>query len=1007
MLMRKFLLAGCCCLAAITTRAQMPDAMKMPDFIAPTPEVSALLKADNLSVSYSTGSPNINIPIGTITVSGISLPISLSYNSSGVKVDEYASNVGTGWTCSSGGVVSRTIFGKPDEMRSGTAYPTNLSNLNFSVQNAYLLSFLKNSVDQESDMFSFSFPGGSGKFILDSTLNAVIPLSNYNFKITPIGGNFLNGFQVVTSNGTTYRFEDPETSKTRNPQGVNCPKNTSSSNNITSWYLTKITAPNKRSFINFTYTTQDITFEQSINQYISQVYYTQTHPYTSPCPQGNAANVGSETYYTCVPRQTVTSKFISKITSSAQDTVAFYYDGSPRQDLEDGKRLSQIRISNYNGLLVKQATFHATYSSGIGSSSYTNVNKRMFLDSVTIDDPVVSANTLSYGFRYISRSGVPQRLTFAQDIFGYGNGKTSNASLIPILPSTDMNYSLFNNGTGSVFVTFGDRSVDTAEAIRGLLHKIIYPTGGYDTILYQPNKIYSGGTNKLVGGFSVKAIQSWSFGQKALEKSFSYEDSTNQLSTFVIDNLNSCSDRSRIATSGYNCSSVMVCAGPYYDIAHVSSDIVTPTSLLGGQATYHRNVREKLTGSQNNGYTEHHYIFFNGGGVHPYGVMGNKNLSSPLQMPAVFEYGEDLTKVYRYDSIAATYKLQKYTRNYLWAHGFTTYHNYVVKNNFMPGQTGSPPLSCEFEPFDVTKVAIDKFDVFTDSTLEITWDNNNDSFVVKTIYEYGNSAHPYPTRQTVYAPDGDVLETRKEYPQDGSPSVMTYRNIVAPVLVQKQYKNGTLLSTVTNTYHDWFNDSTVVALQQTEYKELSNSLPAHINYIGYDTLGNVLEIAKDSGEHKTYVWGYKKQIPIAAITNAAANEVFCTSFEESGGTADAGAKTGGSSHSGNYAVSFSLPNGKAYLLTYWEWNGSVWEYRETAYTGSTTITTANKIDELRIYPADAQVTTYTFEPMRGITSICDVRNMVLYYEYDALNRLKLIKDEYGKILKLYDYKYKQ
>ncbi|MBK7376816.1 MAG: hypothetical protein IPJ02_15085 [Chitinophagaceae bacterium] len=110
----------------------LPGAMKLPDFVQPTPEVSSILKADNLSVSNATGSPNISIPIGTLAVNGIKLPITIGYNSTGIKVDEYSSMIGTGWNCSPGGVVSRTIFHKPDESRSGSSYPTNLSNPNFN-----------------------------------------------------------------------------------------------------------------------------------------------------------------------------------------------------------------------------------------------------------------------------------------------------------------------------------------------------------------------------------------------------------------------------------------------------------------------------------------------------------------------------------------------------------------------------------------------------------------------------------------------------------------------------------------------------------------------------------------------------------------------------------------------------------------------------------------------------------------------------------------------------------
>lgn len=994
--------------------AQLPDAMKLPDFVSPTPEVSALLKADNLATNSATGAPTINIPIGSIAVGGVTVPVALSYTSTGVKINEYSSNVGTGWTCTSGGVVSRSILGKADEVRDGSPYPSNHSSVNFGAHDANLLYFLQNHVDAQSDVFSFSFPGGSGKFILDSTLTTILPLSNYNYKITVINGNFLNGFKIITDNGTTYLFEDAETSLTRNPTGSNCPKNLSYDDHITSWYLTKIIAPNKRSYINFTYSTWDITFEQSITQYISRGTYTQQHyGGGGTCPSGDVYPVGTEVHYTCVPRQTVTSKFISSITSSARDTIKFIYDNQDREDLEDGKRLEQIKVVNQNGKLIKQVSLRASYESGVLNSSYTNANKRMFLNGVDIEDVNDAGNTLSYDFDYISKGSIANRLTFAQDIYGYYNGKTSNPSLIPILPSTDINYLVFDSGRAATSVDFGDRSIDTVYGVRGLLNKITYPTGGYDTIIYQPNKYYNGTSDILVGGFSVKSIQSYSFGQKAMERSFSYTDTSGHYSTFVLNTVNNHSSRSTINTDGFTCNNGpghfpnIYCEGPSYEIGQVSSDIVSPVTVMGGQSVYHRVVKEKLVGSEDNGYTERYFQFYNGGNLLPQDLMGNKILSAPFQIPAEFELGETETKIFRYDTITSGYKLQQHTKKYQKLYYTATYKNYIINKNFWAIVNSSPPSVCEFNPWDVTCYFLNKYTILTDSVIQKSWDNNNDSFLVKTLFEYGNSAHTYPTKQIVHNPDGNVLETRYEYPLDGSASVMTSRNIVSPVLVQKNYKNSTLLSTITNTYNNWFGDSTVVAIEKTEYKELTNSMPAHINYIHYDTLGNVLELAKDSSEHITYIWGYKKQIPIAKITNAAVNEVFCTSFEEIDGTSDAGAKTGGKSHSGNYSVTFTLPNAKNYRLSYWEWNGSKWEYHEVPYTGSTTITTSYKIDELRIFPEDGQVITYTHEPLQGITSICDVRNMVAYYEYDALNRLKLIRDEEGKILKLYDYKYRQ
>lgn len=63
-------------------------------------------------------------------------------------------------------------------------------------------------------------------------------------------------------------------------------------------------------------------------------------------------------------------------------------------------------------------------------------------------------------------------------------------------------------------------------------------------------------------------------------------------------------------------------------------------------------------------------------------------------------------------------------------------------------------------------------------------------------------------------------------------------------------------------------------------------------------------------------------------------------------------------------------------------------------------------DDIRFHPINAQMTTYTFQPLVGMTSETDANNKVKYYEYDVFNRLKLTRDQNYQILNKIDYHYK-
>lgn len=101
---------------------QSISAPSLTTVLPPAPNAYALTQYSGLAVNQSMGSTAVSIPIGSVTAKGMSLPISLNYNSgNGVKVNQIASRAGMNWVLNAGGVISRTVHGLADESNTWLA----------------------------------------------------------------------------------------------------------------------------------------------------------------------------------------------------------------------------------------------------------------------------------------------------------------------------------------------------------------------------------------------------------------------------------------------------------------------------------------------------------------------------------------------------------------------------------------------------------------------------------------------------------------------------------------------------------------------------------------------------------------------------------------------------------------------------------------------------------------------------------------------------------------------
>ena len=187
----------------------------------------------------------------------------------------------------------------------------------------------------------------------------------------------------------------------------------------------------------------------------------------------------------------------------------------------------------------------------------------------------------------------------------------------------------------------------------------------------------------------------------------------------------------------------------------------------------------------------------------------------------------------------------------------------------------------------------------------------------------------------------------------------------------------------------------------------------------------------------SYFYDYRKTLPVVEVNNADADNVAYTSFEAenkgswtyngspiappSGTWIPTGKKyygltTGNISRTGlstatSYYLSYSASPGANVQVTGGNQStpttitlSSGWTLstRIVSNSSSLTISGTGYIDELRLFPTATQLTTYTHDPLVGVTSMTDSNNKTTYYEYDGL-RLKAIKDHNGFLIKSFTY----
>ncbi|MCT4644079.1 MAG: hypothetical protein N4A74_03765 [Carboxylicivirga sp.] len=422
----------------------------------PSPTAASLGEYGRIPVGLYTGTPNITIPVYDFKTDNLTIPVSLGYNSNGVKVDQIASWVGMGWSLNSGGVVTRIIRDETDE--NHTWFRPDILDINAAENNDFFLNLMDYQVDQtdqQPDLFSFNFLGYSGTFVIDEQHNGVL-LDQQNLQIKLLDASGYSKIEIITPNGVKCIFADREFTVSMNldegfstgyPPSLN-------SDGVTSWYLTTIEHP-QGDIINFEYKSHNFDYIVGMSEVsaIDQGPIGLTNG-DCDCPEKSALKY---------IKQAVQGKVLKKISSNYGNTTINFFSSLSRNDIND-YRLDSIYCMDRSELKL-QNKFVFKYQDSY-SSKYENVQLsnsmqryRMFLKSFS------DIKNEPYVFSYYDINSLPTRLSFAQDHWGYFNAKNNSH-----FAGSNVN-----------------KETDITCLKYGILKKIEYPTGGFNEFLWEPN----------------------------------------------------------------------------------------------------------------------------------------------------------------------------------------------------------------------------------------------------------------------------------------------------------------------------------------------------------------------------------------------------------------------------------------------------------------------------------------------------------------------------------------
>ncbi|MFD0766155.1 DUF5977 domain-containing protein [Mucilaginibacter lutimaris] len=656
--------------------------------------------------------------------------------------------------------------------------------------------------------------------------------------------------------------------------------------------------------------------------------------------------------------------------------VNFEYDLSPGVL----HTLKKVSLLQGNGNLVRQ--FNLNYT----SNDMIALLQSLTETGVTTGAAVTKSHTFTY---YDFPSG--NYFVRGLDYWGYYNGVNNN-TLIPFPP--------FN----------ADREPNFSYTVMGALKKITYPTGGSSSFEYEPNQYgylrestqEEGVTinKKTGGGIRVKRITDTdNSGNPPVVKDYAYDlfSNSNVSSGVALARVNKFFFSFPVTTPSGELQWLF--GTPTPDVTHDwnvwKSDPFYSMSL---NPVYYFNVRETIGNTIRTDYEFTSHQDYNDNLGYNYGL-GDAQVG-PYES---YDFARSLPKSEtNYKNGTPVYKKQityavsvKYRARSLWRQILVS----SAQGSFQFAK-GVPVLSGLVLKTGETITQYDGPNPLT-STTGYEYDSNYYNLRKQTLIS---------SRSTASVPS--ATETSYTYPFDYTTGVypaMVSKHMFSPVIEQKVTVDGNQSARKITGYAVFNGAQYKQSLIQTQTGS-SGPVITNTEITKYTPGGNVLEYKRNEQSFHAYKWGYHDQYPVAEVINAQTTEFYSEDFENINNAAVAGGQ--GTAHTGTRyttdpVIKWTKPNSRNYKISYWFKSVDGWKYSgELSYGGPTyTMSGGSGYDDVSIYPADAQLSNYTYRPLVGMTASINTNRQINYYEYDSFQRLMNIKDLNGNIIKNFCYNY--